>query len=237
MGRIKKEEVRNLIGKFHPDFVCLQESKYVDHSVFSPNAICGGGVDVGWVVKNYIWLSGEYGVDKGKFESYDVWCVDGAVVVVEKRIGSGKEVVIVNIYNPCDSAGKEELWSSLKGKIQISNLDCWCLIGDLDVVMNGGERKGRAIYQVSSTMRKLEEFIDSTDLVDIPLSGKKFTWSRLDGRCCNHIDRALVSNSWLVEWDSCSLRGLPKGSFDHYPMFLHYAFQNWDPKPFCFFNT
>lgn len=75
-------------------------------------------------------------------------------------------------------------------------------------------------------MRKFRDFIDTTDLVDVPLSGRKFTWSRLDGRCCSRIDRALISNSWLMEWGTCSLRGLSKGSSGHCLIFLHYVYEN-----------
>lgn len=57
-GRVKKEEVRGLIGKFCPDFVCLQETKYCDHMSFNPLSIWGSNVNAGWAAKDAIGQSG-----------------------------------------------------------------------------------------------------------------------------------------------------------------------------------
>lgn len=46
-GRIKKQELRGLIDKLCLDFVCIQESKYCDHSMLNLNAICGNDIEVG----------------------------------------------------------------------------------------------------------------------------------------------------------------------------------------------
>lgn len=99
------------------------------------------------------------------------------------------------------------------------------------------ERNGRNMYFLIYNSRRFEEFILEAGLLDVGLVGRKFTWSRLDGRFCNRIDHVLVSNEWSMEWGACKLRGLPKGSSNHYPIFLHYIDQNWGPKSFRFFNT
>lgn len=104
-------------------------------------------------------------------------------------------------------------------------------------VKSTNERKGRSVYFLGSISRRFNEFIEEAGLVDVPLVGRKFTWSRLDGRCCSKIDRSLISNEWKIEWGPGKLRGLPKGSSDHCPIFLHYCVQNWRPKPFRVFNT
>lgn len=92
------------------------------------------------------------------------------------------------------------------------------------------------MHDLSSNSKRFEEFILEAGLIDVGLVGRKFTWSRLDRRCCNRIDCALVSVELCDGWGSCKLWGLPKGESDYCPIFLHDCDQNWGPKSFRFFN-
>lgn len=46
-GSVKKQEIKGIIGNFCPDFVCIQEIKYCDHSSFNPNSMWDDGVRLG----------------------------------------------------------------------------------------------------------------------------------------------------------------------------------------------
>lgn len=67
-------------------------------------------------------------------------------------------------------------------------------IGDFNEVRSVRERNGRNMYILIYNSRRFEEFILEAGLLDVGLVGRKFTWSRLDGRCCNRIDHVLVFN-------------------------------------------
>lgn len=41
-GRIKKQEVKDLVCRLHPVFVCIQESNYCDHATLNPCSIWEG---------------------------------------------------------------------------------------------------------------------------------------------------------------------------------------------------
>lgn len=46
-------------------------------------------------------------------------------------------------------------------------------------------------------MVEFNEFINEAEMVDLPLAGGRFTWSRIgDRRQCSRIDRFLVSSDW-----------------------------------------
>lgn len=127
---------------------------------------------------------------------------------------------MVNFYGPRDSTGKKRLWKTLLEKMENSQVVYWFFIGDFNEVRSCSHRKTRNVYFFGSNSRRFEEFIMEASLLDVGLVGRKFTWSRLDGRCCSRIDRALVSNEWIAEWGSCKVRVLSKGSSNHCPIFL-----------------
>lgn len=42
---------------------------------------------------------------------------------------------------------------------------------------------------------------------DLPLTGRKFTWHRADGRCVSRLDRFLISDEWMSRWQISHNRG------------------------------
>jgi len=52
-------------------------------------------------------------------------------------------------------------------------------------------------------MREVEgfnNFIETTDLLDVLLIGGKYTWYRDNGMAKSRIDRVLISPEWLEYW-------------------------------------
>jgi hypothetical protein len=47
-------------------------------------------------------------------------------------------------------------------------------------------------------------FIEDTFLVDLPLSGRKFTWYNGDGITMSRLDRFLISEEWCLTWANCT---------------------------------
>lgn len=159
-GRLKKKELRELITRFSPDMVCLQETKVCDHNLLN-GSVLWGKIDFKWKARNSngraggIWIS--WRTDKFKLSNF--WSVEGVVGVEGEWVESGKNCVVANIYSPCDSRGKMELWRNISQKINSSSYDIWCLIGDFNEVRNARERKGNPTSQNSVTMKKFEELI------------------------------------------------------------------------------
>ena len=70
--------------------------------------------------------------------------------------------------------------------------EAWCLGWDFNMTKSVGERfpEGR----MTRGMRKFNNFIDNSKLIEVPLLNGKFTWSR-EGRTASRslLDRFLVS--------------------------------------------
>nr|KYP72270.1 Transposon TX1 uncharacterized [Cajanus cajan] len=81
-------------------------------------------------------------------------------------------------------------------------------------------------------MKCSDEFIIESELVDLPLVGRKYTWYKINGKCMSRLDRFLVSNAWLSHWPHTTQWGLSRGVSDHCAILLKNEDINWGPKPF-----
>ncbi|GAU40608.1 hypothetical protein TSUD_28140 [Trifolium subterraneum] len=74
-------------------------------------------------------------------------------------------------------------------------------------------------------------FIEDNNLIDLPLSGRKFTWFTGVGLSMSRLDRFLLSEEWCLAWPNCKhvarLRGLSDDSF----MVLSANEDDWGPRP------
>ncbi|CAK8564335.1 unnamed protein product [Lathyrus sativus] len=81
-------------------------------------------------------------------------------------------------------------------------------------------------------MEVFDDFISKVDLVDLPLKGRCFTWSKLDGSSMSRVDRFLVSEGWMHQWPNRVQICLEKSIYDHCPIIICDKEVNWGPKPF-----
>jgi len=77
----------------------------------------------------------------------------------------------------------------------------WCVFGDFNSIRRQEERK--SLISVSDYNREINEFnafIEKSELVDIPMVGRKFTWYKLNGLVKSGIDSVLISKELLEVW-------------------------------------
>lgn len=106
--------------------------------------------------------------------------------------GNNLPCCIINVYSSCVSSAKSELWDRLALVIdQLGDVSI-CILGDFNSIRTSNERVGRSDNWGRSHIRKFDDFITDSTLIDLPLHGRKFTWYKPDGSCKSRIDRILV---------------------------------------------
>lgn len=105
------------------------------------------------------------------------------------------------------------------------------LIEDFNQVLQVSERRGMA-YE-NQGMRAFREWLDSLGVVEIALTGRKYTWRR--GNSCSRIDRCFVETSWLQQFPTMAMKSVEMIFSDHVAVDLIDR-RNWGPKPFRFMN-
>jgi hypothetical protein len=85
----------------------------------------------------------------------------------------------------------------------------WCVGGDFNSISKVGERKGRSNGGGNQSERvEFSQFIDAMELIDIPISGKKFSWFSSDGSSMSRLDRFLLSEGFIEKGGIKLLIGL-----------------------------
>ncbi|PNX65065.1 cysteine-rich receptor-like protein kinase [Trifolium pratense] len=106
------------------------------------------------------------------------------------------------------------------------------VIGDFNDVSCKSERKGISEGNRQSEWMEFHQFVEDMELVDVPMSGKKFTLFSADGRLMSRLDKFLLSSGLIGKWKVAGQWVGDKDISDHCPVSLHCSVNNWGPKPF-----
>ncbi|MCI32253.1 endonuclease/exonuclease/phosphatase family protein, partial [Trifolium medium] len=88
---------------------------------------------------------------------------------------SCEKFFVANVYAPCDFGVKQKLWDSLSVRIQSLGTKRVCVCGDFNVVKHVDERRSSRGGHHSLDHIPFNRFIEDNTLIDLPLSGRKFT--------------------------------------------------------------
>ncbi|XP_058732668.1 uncharacterized protein LOC131604227 [Vicia villosa] len=153
-----------------------------------------------------------------------------------KACWENKFYYLINVYSPCLRTKKMELWKKLLELKEAFKDGDWIVGGDFNAIKNSRERKGRGLFMNNREMELFSEFIDKSELVDIPCKGKKFSWFSGDGKSMSRIDRFIVSNDVVSRWEVTGQLIGDRDISDHCPIWIIKDHRNWGPKPFKFNN-
>lgn len=138
--------------------------------------------------------------------------------------------LLSGVYGPCSVMERKLLWKELKLMNCIWELP-WCICGDFSEVRFMRERKD--CTRISRGMKDFNKFCDELELIHLPTSGGKFTWTTTaNNQPKSLIDRFLVNSAWEDNYPSIAVSALAKPFSDHKPIFLSCDLEDWGPPPF-----
>ncbi|GKV26308.1 hypothetical protein SLEP1_g35639 [Rubroshorea leprosula] len=229
-GTVKRKEVGKLVREERPEFLFLQETKLEKIDV----GIC----KLLWYSDEFEWVakasSGASGGllclwDRRHFVKREEFSGDGYVGISGEWGVNKQQCSLINVYGPNDRQKRAKLWEEMK-KMVIEKEGRWLIAGDFNAVRGPEERRGKS--EVRADMRDFDEFIETTGLVDIKLTNRRYTWYKPDGTARSRLDRFLLStemNNLGGEWIQ---QGLPRNISDHCAMVLKSKTTDWGPRPF-----
>jgi len=234
-GNIKRNYLRNLISKEQAYMMCIQETKSFELSKESVFLLYGSN-EVDWV---------ENGASNSVGGIITVWrknCFqmsrffNGMIFSIIEglwKVGMGVPVTIGNVY--CFGSLREKMliWEEISVYRLTQLSKAWCVIGDFNSIRRREERK--SLMSVSNYSREINgfnAFIEKANLLDIPLTGIKFTWYKLNWLVNNRIDKILVSKEWIEAWSHCKQFILSRFVSNHCAILLRDEYVDWGPKPF-----
>ncbi|KAL8487237.1 hypothetical protein ACS0TY_023782 [Phlomoides rotata] len=226
-----------LVNKWRADAVCIQESK-LDRVEEIMCKRLWGSRKFRWAYKPTDGRTGGLITiwNEDKFQSLSSWDSTGILVVNGIWKENGKICTLVNIHAPNTARQKWELWDSLSALAEQCKNECFGVIGDINAIKDPSERVGKGLTEDKKDMDKFGDFIEESQLWEMPLVGKRFNWYRPDGSCKSKLDRFLIYEDWMLNWPSQKLRGGRRSLSDHKPIYVEEDAKDWGPKPFKLFN-
>ena len=153
-------------------------------------------------------------------------------ILIEGRMNMlNFECCVGVIYGHNDRARRSAMFEEIKQRVGNINKPI-LIIGDFNVTLHAGERSGP--FRCNQSMHEFSEWVTELSLLDLPLHGLKYTWSRNESK--SRIDRALCCHAWLRSFPHMRLQGLKRSFSDHNTLLISMEeSSNWGPKPFrCF---
>ncbi|KAL9659549.1 hypothetical protein QQ045_024356 [Rhodiola kirilowii] len=231
----KKQAIRNLRIKHGMDMVFIQETKI--------KKLEDSAVDKMWGREKYSWSSVDTeGARGGLLTIWDTSFMD----LISEEKGKGfillhgtvtfnhQKVLLnfLNVYAPNAKKEKLKLWETLVDLKSFYKGE-WVLGGDFNSVLQEEERSRSSFNEKDA--RIFQEFIQAMGILDMPLKGRRFTWSNKNG--ASRLDRFLISPGVLSLWPKLEQIGLDKGSSDHAAVALVKEEKFWGTKPFRILNV
>jgi hypothetical protein len=215
--------------------VCLQETKLADIDLQLVRSLWGNSF-VDWEMLPAIGTAG--GVlllwDRRVLEKVDSVVCQFSVSCLWKGVFDGFEWVGTGLHGPTNDGIHKDLWTELSSVRLKWDLP-WCVFGDFNVVRFPSERLGCS--RLSSHMMDFSDFIEESNLVDLPLGGGPYTWSSgSDHPSMSRIDRFLVSFDWEDFYPDVCQKLMPRPLLDHYLILLEVGSMLRGKIPFRFEN-
>ena len=110
--------------------------------------------------------------DNRVVEKLDAVVHDFSVSYLWKSVSDGLVWVGTGLYGPTNDLLRQELWEELRA-VQGLWSHPWCVFGDFNAVHFPSEWLGCS--RLSSQMTDFSDFVEASNLVDLPLGGGPYT--------------------------------------------------------------
>lgn len=216
----KWDAIRAKIVESACNIVCLQETKREDFNVaylkkfcprhldsfaFSPSTGASGGLVT-------IWKSNLYQGDTIQINSY-------AITVKMTSLVDQSCFHLTNIYGPAHSSGKLAFITWILN-LDSSSFDDWLLTCDFNLYRGPDNRNKPGGDH--SEMQLLNNTIIDLDLINIPFSGRRFTWSNMQlDPLLVKLDWVFVSSAWGLSFPATTVQPMSKPLSDHIPYVIN----------------
>jgi hypothetical protein len=111
--------------------------------------------------------------------------------------------VLTNVYAPCTSEGKRDFLNWFKNIHMPDNID-WLIVGDFNLLRSPDNRNRPE--GDTQEMFLFNAAISSLGLVELPLQGRKFTWSnKQDPPLLERLDWFFTSACWTLSYPTTSV--------------------------------
>ncbi|KAJ1279149.1 hypothetical protein BS78_04G132900 [Paspalum vaginatum] len=216
--RARRNSVRDVILSSKADIVCLQETKIsvinqflfcsvfgsdFDKYVMLPADGTRGGVLVAW----------KSSVVQALASRIDTFSV--SVQFIEEE---GRNWWFTGVYGPQDDGDKLLFLQELR-QVRALCHGPWIVSGDFNLIYQAEDKNNSNLNR--AMMGRFRRFLDDSDLKEVPLLGRKYTWSNeRENPTLVRLDRAFCCVEWEGIFPDAVLQSTASSVSDHCPLIL-----------------
>jgi exonuclease III len=152
----KRKEIQKLVKQHRPWILCVQETKLEVINEFLCVSLWGNQ-NFGFSYRPSVGASG--GIltlwNKDEVDVRITRSMAHVIIIQGFMVKNGGEFALANVYAPCDSVGRQDVW--LRLGLLLNNLSelSWCVCGDFNAIRSSSERRSRI---VGSSVFSFKEF-------------------------------------------------------------------------------
>jgi exonuclease III len=231
----KWESLRNKITESNCDIVTVQETKkssvdlsfirnfcprIFDEFCFLPSVGASGGILV--ICKSLV------------FKGVEIFQNNFAISVLFSSLHNDDSWILTSVYGPCDPEGKLAFLDWF-GNIHMPDEMDWLIVGDFNLLRKQEDRNrpgGNA-----NEMFLFNEAISSLGVEEIPLHGRKYTWTnKQQPPLLERLDWFFSSAAWSLKYPHTIAKSLIMETSDHWPCIIEIKTSIPKAKVFRFEN-
>jgi endonuclease/exonuclease/phosphatase family metal-dependent hydrolase len=121
-----------------------------------------------------------------------------------------------NVYAPCDGAKKLAFLRNLATHDPGDDIP-WIIAGDFNLTRHPSDRNNANFS--TSEVELFNDAINTLGLFELPLRGRKYTWSNKRATpTLIRLDRVFINHAWNVRFPSSSISSISRDTSDHVPL-------------------
>lgn len=214
----RQDSLRTIVDASRADILCIQETKISamsnrvllsalgsDFSEFSavPAVGASGGVLVAW--RRHIRVS-------------DNPRIDNHSITIQVSQSNGQNWWLTCVYGPQGNDAKIQFLQELRD-IRVACPGPWMIAGDFNLIYKDEDKNNANLNR--AMMGRFRKLINDLALKELPLHGRKFTWSnQQESPTLVRLDRVLCSVDWEDIFPNCLLQSVASDDSDHCPLLL-----------------
>ncbi|XP_020405790.1 uncharacterized protein [Zea mays] len=215
---VRQDSVRELVDSSQVDVVCVQETKMQNIStrtilsmlgaefsdyVYLPSTGASGGILITW--KRHIGHTGQQRIDNHS-------------VSVQLCMEQGQAWWLTCVYGPQGDDGKILFLQELRD-VRTACAGPWLVAGDFNLIYKTSDKNNSNFNR--AMMGRFRDLINDLGLKEIPLLGRKFTWSnQQDNPVLVKLDRVFCTVDWELTFPRVLLHSAASLDSDHCPLLL-----------------
>lgn len=212
----KWSPIKDTISSAECDIVCLQETKRQSFDQLFLRNFCPPGFDAFEILPSIGASGGIITAWRSRFFSGKLFHQNNFAITVKLTAKHNGDVwFLTNVYGPCIHDGKLEFIQWLKNYNVLEN-EKWLLVGDFNLIRKP-ENRNKPGGDISE-MLGFNEAISALGLVELPLYGRKYTWTnKQSSPLLERLDWFFTSSSWTSFFPDTSVSTLVMPTSDHWP--------------------